>query len=71
MTNQLRVVTVENEYLESANRMIDEFKAEQFEAVMLVGFKDGKMKTYWSKMKNTQEIIGCLEVIKHDLIVSE
>lgn len=71
MTNKLRVVSVGDEYLESANQMIDEFKTEQFESVMLVGFKNGQMKTYWSKMKNTQEIIGCLEVIKHDLITSK
>ncbi len=71
MTNKLRVVTVNDEYLESSNRMIEEFKQEQFESVILIGFKDGQVKISSSKIKNTYELIGALEQAKVDILTDK
>lgn len=71
MTNKLRVVSVGDEYLESSNRMIEEFKQEQFESVILIGFKDGQVKISSSKIKNTYELIGALEQAKVDILTDK
>jgi phosphoheptose isomerase len=42
----------------------------EFDSVMLIGIKDGKMTTVWSGYDSIEHKIGCLELLKVNLITS-
>ena len=62
--NDLKVIKNES-YQKDARELLEEAIAENFETVIILGFKDGNISTKASKWERTIVIVGALEYAKH------
>lgn len=70
MADPLRLITSRDEHVVSAKETLTKAIEEEYESVLVLGFKNGRVRMHYSKCADVTKFIGAIEVMKHDFMAS-
>ncbi len=65
------IINIRSVMRSSAKGTLTEASKYDFDEIVIVGLKAGTVTSIWSGLHKKQEMIGALEILKHDLLSAE